>query len=129
MAPEEEVADEFSLMDIRKLIQNYPSRKLELDHPHFSIFLLWIGRICKAPAFREFYLILGSYLGEYYAKEEHKEKSEKAYDLWKEEHKKFEKKPMDERLMESLQIFDERSSQELIEFYVKWADLFRALTI
>jgi len=30
MAPEEEVADEFSLMDIKKLIQNYPKRKLAL---------------------------------------------------------------------------------------------------
>ena len=30
MAPEEEVADEFSLMDIRKLIQNYPKRNINL---------------------------------------------------------------------------------------------------
>jgi len=28
MAPEEEVMDEFSLMDIKKLIQNYPKRKI-----------------------------------------------------------------------------------------------------
>lgn len=30
MAPEEEVMDEFSLMDIKKLVHNYPKRKLEL---------------------------------------------------------------------------------------------------
>lgn len=59
MAPEEEVIDEFSLMDIKKLIQNYPKRRLTLKFPHFSIFLLWIGRICKSPAFQEFFLILG----------------------------------------------------------------------
>jgi hypothetical protein len=52
MAPEEEVADEFSLMDIKKLIQNYPRREVGLAYPHFSIFLLWIGRICKPPAFK-----------------------------------------------------------------------------
>jgi len=52
MAPEEEVADEFSLMDIKKLIQNYPKRKVDIAHPHFSIFLLWLGRICKSPAFK-----------------------------------------------------------------------------
>jgi hypothetical protein len=52
MAPEEEVADEFSLMDIKKLIQNYPKREIKLEYPHFSIFLLWIGRICKSPAFK-----------------------------------------------------------------------------
>ena len=69
MAPEEEAEDEFSLMDIKKLIQNYPRRNLELERPHFSIFLLWIGRICKAPAFKEFYLILGNYLGSYYSNE------------------------------------------------------------
>ena len=59
MAPEEEVADEFSLMDIRKLIQNYPKRNINIENPGFSIFLLWLGRICKSPAFKEFYLILG----------------------------------------------------------------------
>jgi hypothetical protein len=59
MAPEEEVQDEFSLMDIKKLISNYPKRKLKLLYPHFSIFLLWIGRISKSPAFKEYFLILG----------------------------------------------------------------------
>lgn len=72
MAPEEQVMDEFSLMDIRKLIQNYPKRKIQLDYPHFSIFLLWIGRICKSPAFKEFYLVLGEYLAEYYSNESNK---------------------------------------------------------
>lgn len=67
MAPEEEVQDEFSLMDIKKLIQNYPKRKIELEYPHFSIFLLWIGRICKSPAFKEFYMILGEYIADYYS--------------------------------------------------------------
>lgn len=65
MAPEEEVMDEFSLMDIKKLIQNYPKRKIEISYPHFSIFLLWIGRICKAPAFKEFYMILGCYIAQF----------------------------------------------------------------
>jgi hypothetical protein len=50
MAPEEEAEDEFSLMEIRKLILNYPRRKLTIKYPHFSIFLLWVGRICKPMA-------------------------------------------------------------------------------
>lgn len=62
MAPEEEAEDEFSLMEIRKLILNYPRRKLELKYPHFSIFLLWIGRICKPQAWEEFFIVIGSYL-------------------------------------------------------------------
>lgn len=62
MAPEEEVMEEFSLMDIAKMIHNYPKRKIDIAYPHFSIFLLWIGRICKSSAFREFYLILADYL-------------------------------------------------------------------
>lgn len=62
MAPEEEIMDEFSLMDIKKLIQNYPKRKINLEIPHFSIFLLWIGRICKSTAFKEFFIILGEYV-------------------------------------------------------------------
>ena len=68
MAPEEEVMDEFSLMDIKKLIQNYPKRKVELEFPYFSIFLLWTGRICKSPAFREFFMVLWAYLAEFAAK-------------------------------------------------------------
>ena len=52
MAPEEETQDEFSLMDIRKLIINYPKRNLTLKYPHFSIYMLWIARICKPPAFK-----------------------------------------------------------------------------
>jgi len=92
MAPEEEVMDEFSLMDIKKLIQNYPKRKIELDYPHFSIFLLWIGRICKSPAFKEFYMILGEYLAEYYSNEANKTKGEQAYENWKNFHKAFEQK-------------------------------------
>lgn len=95
MAPEEEVMDEFSLMDIKKLIQNYPKRKIELENPHFSIFLLWIGRICKSPAFKEFYLVLGEYLAEYYAAEAHRVKGEEAYDKWRNYHKSFDQKKLD----------------------------------
>lgn len=75
MAPEEEVADEFSLMDIKKLVQNYPRRNLNMEYPHFSIFLLWIGRICKSPVFKEFYMALGEYLADYYSIEAHRSKS------------------------------------------------------
>lgn len=106
MAPEEEVMDEFSLMDIKKLIQNYPKRKLDLSYPHFSIFLLWIGRICKSPAFREFYLILGSYMAEYYEQEAHKVKGEPAYELWKNYFKAYEGKKPEGDLLPQGSIFD-----------------------
>ena len=49
-------------MDIRKLVINYPKRKVGIEYPGFSIFLLWLGRICKSPAFKEFFMILGEYL-------------------------------------------------------------------
>lgn len=76
MAPEEDTIDEFSLMDMKKFIQNYPKRKIELEYPHFSIFLLWVGRICKSTAFKEFYLVLGEYIAEYYASETNRVKGE-----------------------------------------------------
>lgn len=66
MAPEEEAEDEFSLMEIRKLILNYPRRRLTLKYPHFCIFLLWISRICKPQAWEEFFIIISYYLAEYY---------------------------------------------------------------
>lgn len=129
MAPEEEVMDEFSLMDIKKLIQNYPKRKLDLTYPHFSIFLLWIGRICKSPAFREFYLILGSYMAEYYEQEAHKVKGDASYDLWKNYFKTYETKKLEADLLPQGSIFDEKSTKKFVEYFVQWADLFRALSI
>jgi hypothetical protein len=66
-------------MDIKKLIQNYPKRQIGLQYPHFSIFLVWIGRICKPPVFKEFFMILGEYMAEYYLIENHKVKGEQAY--------------------------------------------------
>lgn len=94
MAPEEEVADEFSLMDIKKLVQNYPKRKINLQYPHFSIYLLWLGRICKPPAFREFYMILGEYIAEFYSIEGNKSKGEAVYEKWRNFYKTFEAKKM-----------------------------------
>jgi hypothetical protein len=106
MAPEEEVMDEFSLMDIKKLIQNYPKRKIQITYPHFSIFLLWIGRICKSPAFLEFYLILGEYMAEYYEIEAHKAKGEVMYDNWKNYFKTYENKKYDNDFLSQIRIFD-----------------------
>ena len=34
------------------LIANYPKRGITASYPHFSIFLLWIGRICKTSAWQ-----------------------------------------------------------------------------
>jgi hypothetical protein len=129
MAPEEEVMDEFSLMDIKKLIQNYPKRKIEISYPHFSIFLLWIGRICKSPAFREFYLILGEYLAEFYAIESNKAKGEAIYDNWRNYYKIYEGKKYDGEFLGQLNIFDEKSCKKFVEYFSQWADLFRALSI
>jgi hypothetical protein len=129
MAPEEEVMDEFSLMDIKKLIQNYPKRKLELTYPHFSIFLLWIGRICKSPAFSEFYLILGEFMAEYYAIEAHRAKGDASYDNWKNYFKVYDGKKYDPDFLAQITIFDEKSCKKFVEYFVQWADLFRALSI
>lgn len=129
MAPEEETADEFSLMDIKKLIQNYPKRKVNLEFPHFSIFLLWLGRICKSPAFKEFYMILGEYNAEFYSKEENKVKGESAYDQWKKSATAFEARPLDSETLSRLKIFDDKNCKKFVEFYTSWCDMFRALSI
>jgi hypothetical protein len=129
MAPEEEVADEFSLMDIKKLILNYPKRKIDIGHPHFSIFLLWLGRICKSPAFKEFYLILGEYLAEFYAQEASKAKGEQLYEAWRNFHKAFEQKKIDVDTLQKLKIFDEKSCKKFVDYFVQWTDIFRCLSI
>lgn len=129
MAPEEEVADEFSLMDIKKLIQNYPKRKIEIENPHFSIFLLWLGRICKSPVFKEFYMILGEYLAGYYSNEANRVKGEPAYDIWRNFHSSFDQKKIDAESLERLKIFDEKNCKKFIDYFVQWTDLFRALSI
>lgn len=65
MGPEEEAEDEFSLMEIRKLIINYPKRNIVLKYPHLSIFLLWVGRICKPPAWSEFFMLFSTFMIEF----------------------------------------------------------------
>jgi hypothetical protein len=53
-------------MEVRKLILNYPRRNIVAKFPHFSIFILWVGRICKPAAWKEFFIIISSYLADYY---------------------------------------------------------------
>ena len=71
-------------MDIRKLIQNYPRRKIELKYPNFSIFMLWISRICKASAWKEFFISIATYLAVY-----EKYKKENEGQQWQEFWTKF----------------------------------------
>ena len=116
-------------MDIRKLVANYPKRKVGIECPGFSIFLLWLGRICKSPAFKEFFMILGEYLAEFYSHEGNRTKSEHAYDIWRNSHKAFEARKIDEEVLERLKIFDEKSCKKFVDYFVQWNDLFKALTI
>jgi len=68
--------------------------------------LLWIGRICKSPAFKEFYIILGEYVSEFYSNEQNRVKGEQAYDLWRNFQKEFDNKKIDEGQLQMLKIFD-----------------------
>jgi hypothetical protein len=53
-------------MDIRKLLRNYPRRNIKAKYPHFCVFMLWTGRICKSSAWQEIFLVIGEFLGLYY---------------------------------------------------------------
>lgn len=120
MAPEEEAEDEFSLMEIRKLIQNYPRRKLILKYPHFSIFLLWVGRICKPLAWEEFFMIISTYLAEYYSKN----LPGKPTDKWEAFNNQFQAEPVKPYLMDKLSICDEKTVKKFADFFCKWTQLF-----
>ena len=80
MAPESETEDEFSLMDVRKLIRNLPRRKLEVKLPCFAVFALWISRICKPQAWKEIFIVCSYYLALY---NENKSKLDKLSELEK----------------------------------------------
>lgn len=58
--------DEFSVMNISRLLQNYRKRGIELKYRELTVFILWIGRILKADAFRVFYECLVSHTFSYY---------------------------------------------------------------
>ena len=111
------------------MILNYPKRKIEIDYPHFSIFLLWIGRILKAPAFKEFFIVMGEYLSEYYANESNKMKGEQAYENWKNYHKIFDQRKLEAEELTRMKIFDEKNCKKYIEYFVQWTELFRVLGI
>ena len=53
-------------MNVGKLLENYPKRKINLRYKEITVFLVWIGRICKSEAFKIFYKILVSYALLYY---------------------------------------------------------------
>ena len=82
---------------------NYPKRKLNLKYPHFSIFILWVARICKPPAFKEFFMIIGSYLAKFVAQPEHQKlKEETCYDLWRNYFKANENRPVEKEVQDKL---------------------------
>ena len=58
--------DEFSLMDIPKLVKNFRKKEnLKLSYPEFSIFILWVGRICKADTWRTLYELFACLICEF----------------------------------------------------------------
>ena len=86
---------------------NYPKRNVNLKYPHFSIYMLWTARICKPPAFKEFFMIAGTYLAIYESISEHQIKNEETcFEQWKSYCKKNEAKPIEKELVDKLQICD-----------------------
>ena len=51
--------DEFSLINIANVLNNYPKKGLTLSYPEMCVFLLWLGKICKPAVWKEFYIIVG----------------------------------------------------------------------
>lgn len=51
------------------------------------------------------------------------------YENWKNYIKVYEGKKLEHELAGQLRIFDERSTKKFVEYFVQWADLFRALSI
>ena len=59
--------EEFSLMDIPKLVKNYKKKSnlSGIEYPEFCIYILWLGRICKSETWKTFYEVLACNLCEY----------------------------------------------------------------
>ena len=107
-------------MEIRKLTYNYPKRGIKMRYPHFSIFLLWVGRICKPPAWIEFFMIISQFLIDYYNSDLTGKKSEN----WEKFSKAYEIKPVKPELIEKLSICDDKTVKKMIEYFSKWVQLF-----
>lgn len=100
-----------------------------MQYAHFAMYLLWVGRICKETAVWEFFLILGEYLAEYYAVEEHRQKTEENYKAWNLFFNEYESRRMENHLLQGLQIFEEKSSKKFLDYYKQWVDLFQTLNL
>lgn len=49
---EKDEEEEFSLISIPNVLNNYRKKGLDLKYPQFSVFLLWLGKICKAVSWK-----------------------------------------------------------------------------
>ena len=56
-------------------------------------------------------------------------KGEQGYEVWRNFHKGFDARKMEERDVQSLKIFEEKSCKKFVDYFVQWTDLFRALNI
>ena len=126
MAPESETEDEFSLMDVRKLINNLPKRKLEVTMPCLSVFVLWVSRICKSPAWKEIFMLCSHYLALF---EANKEKTDfegmTRRDKWSTFWGKFDQYKKD--IYKGMSICNERSGSKMLDHYVKWVEAFEVV--
>jgi len=51
------------------------------------------------------------------------------YENWKNYFKVYDGKKLEAELTGQLRIFDEKSCKKFVDYFVQWADLFRALSI
>lgn len=68
-------------------------------------------------------------MADYYAIEAHKDKGEAMYENWRNYLKVNEPKKYKSQFLSQISIFDEKSGKKFVEYFVEWAEIFRALSI
>ena len=53
-------------MDIPKLVKNMEKREVVLEFPEFTIYVLWLSRVCKSDAWKQIYELTAYACCEFY---------------------------------------------------------------
>jgi hypothetical protein len=115
----------FSLLEPRLILESSKIRGLELRFPEASIFILWLAKVCKAPAWRDLLLLVYE-LRRQYSEHLYNMDPKKAQSSWK----SFIsatidrlKQQEDQRLTGHSQLFTRSLLLQFLRLYGKWTSL------
>lgn len=92
-----------------------------MRYPHFSIFLLWIGRISKPIAWEEYFMILSDYLAQYYSRELYG----KPVERWERFNSIYQNERLNSYVADKLKICeDNRILKRFTDLFNKWTVVF-----